>query len=920
MESLPIVLPAAPAASRRAPLPFLAAVVPVVGGVALWLITGSLFALCFAALGPLMMAASFLDAARNRRRERRQSEADAERNWAAADADLLRRHRAEREALWLRLPDASVCLTQPPLRGAQPPDAETSLVVGTGSVASGVRCSGGDDSRGRDFRQRSGVLDDAPIVVRLGGGVCIRGARPVIFAVARALVVQLGLRFGAAQLSLVGTALDDCGLAALPHARRSRRSGFRLGVGTPDSGRVEADALIWLVPADTEVPEGITTVIDVIEPGRANLRTPNGTSTLAVECLSLAQVGQVAEEHAARSDGADVLPDVVSLHELEQPPAGEGLPAAIGRSAYGDVMLDIVEDGPHAIVTGTTGTGKSELLVSWVTAIAAHHGPDRVTFLLADFKGGMAFEPLRALRQVAAVITDLDEEGARRGVSSLTAELRRREALLAAAGARDVREVGIPRLVIVVDEFAALLAEHPDLGAVFIDVAARGRALGMHLILGTQRATGVVRDALAANCPLRVSLRVGDAADSRAMIGTDAAAELPGGAASRGVGLVRRPSDSEPIAVRVALTGATELRGIGLRWAETAPPRSPWLPALPSRLPLGDLLTAPDRASGDAVILGRADEPVQQMQPLETLHCGQERGLVFLGASGSGRTTALRVLAAQRSGTDTVWVPRDLEGAWDLVDAWSSGEERVPALVLCDDLDALVAGFPPDYGQQFAQRWEHLLRSGAGMTFAVTAGRSTGAVGRVLDALPRRALLRMATRVEHLAAGGEASAFLRDRSPGRAWIGDREVQLAWVDDDHDGVGEPIDPIEPPAMTTWSPSCAVTAIVSAGARATASRLRDAHAGFEVVLVGAEPTLPDGHRILIADAETWQRNWSSWQRIRAEGEVVIRAEQPADLRQLAGVRELPPFARSHAGRAWSVRGAEPPRRVILAELMP
>lgn len=81
MESLPIVLPAAPAASRRAGLPFLAAVVPVVGGVALWLITGSLFALCFAALGPLMMAASFLDAARNRRRERRQGEADAERNW-----------------------------------------------------------------------------------------------------------------------------------------------------------------------------------------------------------------------------------------------------------------------------------------------------------------------------------------------------------------------------------------------------------------------------------------------------------------------------------------------------------------------------------------------------------------------------------------------------------------------------------------------------------------------------------------------------------------------------------------------------------------------------------------------------------------------------------------------------------------------
>ncbi|WP_226532750.1 FtsK/SpoIIIE domain-containing protein [Microbacterium paraoxydans] len=914
MNSLPIVLPAAAPPSRRAPLPFLAAAVPVIGGVLLWVITGSVFALCFAALGPLMMGASFLDAARTRRRERRRAEADAERDWAVAEGELIRRHRAERDALWLRLPDASVCLTQPPLRGAEPPDAETSLVVGAGSVASGVGCSGGDDSRSRDFRRRSGLLEDAPTVVPLGGGVCIRGARPVILAVARALVVQLGLRFSAAQLSLVGTALDECGLDAMPHARRSRRSGFRLGVGTHESGRVDADSLIWLTPADAEVPEGITTVIDVVEPGQARLRTPNGTSTLAVECLSFAQAAQVAEEHAALGDGAEVLPEVLSLHELEQPPLGEGLAAVVGRSAYGDVMIDIVEDGPHAIVTGTTGTGKSELLVSWVTALAAHHGPDRVTFLLADFKGGTAFEPLRALRQVAAVITDLDDEGARRGVSSLTAELRRREALLAAAGARDVRDVGIPRLVIVVDEFAALLAEHPDLGAVFIDVAARGRALGMHLILGTQRATGVVRDALAANCPLRLSLRVADAADSRAMIGTDAAAELPGGAASRGVGLVRRPADSEPIAMRVALTGAAELRGIGVRWAEAAPPRSPWLPALPSCLPLGDLLRAPDHAPGDALILGRADEPAQQVQPLETLRCGQERGLVLLGAPGSGRTTALRVLAAQRSDSDTVWVPRDLEAAWDLIDIWTCGNERVPSLVLCDDLDTLVSDFPPEYGQQFAHRWERLLRAGSGTTFVVTAGRSTGALGRVLDTLPRRALLRTATRVEHLAAGGEAAAFLRDRGPGRASIGDREVQLAWLDD---AVGEPI---YPRSQATWSPSCPVTAIVSAGARATAARLRDAHAGFEVVLVGAEPTLSDSNRILVADAETWQRNWSSWQRIRAEGEVVIRAEQQADLRQLAGVRELPPYARAHAGRAWTVRGAESPRRAILSELMP
>lgn len=174
-------------------------------------------------------------------------------------------------------------------------------------------------------------------------------------------------------------------------------------------------------------------------------------------------------------------------------------------------------------------------------------------------------------------MTDLDDEGARRGVQSLTAELRRREAVLADLGAKNIAEADgrLARLVIVVDEFAALLQDHPDLGAVFTDVAARGRALGMHLILGTQRAAGVIRDGLAANCPLRVSLRVTEAADSRLVIGSDDAAELPGGAASRGLAFVRRPQDAAATAVRVALAGASDLRGISARWPDATAPASP---------------------------------------------------------------------------------------------------------------------------------------------------------------------------------------------------------------------------------------------------------------------------------------------------------------------------------------------------------
>ncbi len=890
----------------------MAAIVPIAAGVVLWLVTGSLFALCFAALGPLMIVASLVDAARTRRRDRRRNDAEAEEAWAVAEQALDRRQREERAARWLREPDAASCLAHPPLRGAHAPDASTDLVVGSGTTPSGIRCGGGDDARARDFRERCAKLHDAPLVVPLGGGVCLRGPEPLVASAARALAMQLCLRFRSAQLSLVGVELERWGLESLPHALRARRGGFRLGIAVAGAVPIDADAVIWQAETGTEVPDGVTTVIDIGEPRSASLRTPHGIVSLSVECLSLAQTEAIARDCAEQAGDADLLPVAVAMHDLGQSRGDHGLPAAIGRSVHGEIVVDIVEDGPHAIVTGTTGTGKSELLVTWVTAIAASNGPDRVTFVLADFKGGTAFEPLRELPQVAAVITDLDEDGARRGVSSLTAELRHREAVLAAAGARDVRDVALPRLIIVVDEFAALLQEHSDLGAVFTDVAARGRALGMHLILGTQRAAGVVRDALAANCPLRVSLRVGDPADSRVVIGTDAAAEIPGGAASRGIALVRRPEDREPVAARVALTSASDLRSVALRWAATARSRSPWLPALPAHIPLADLEDDAAAVSNGTVVLGRSDIPEQQAQPLELLTCGVERGIAIVGAPGSGRTAALRTIAVQRA--DALWVPHDAERAWDAVAAWASGAERMPSLLLCDDLDALVAAYPPEHAQQFGQRWEQLLRAGGGTTVVVTAARTSGPIGRLLDPLPRRALLRMPSRVEHLAAGGEASAFVRDRAPGRASIGGREVQFAWVEN-----GSLAAPVEHPAEA-WRPQTRLTGVVSSGGPALVPLLRAAHPECEVLLAGADLLVPSEPCILVADAETWQRSWSLWQRIRAEGEALIRVEQPGDLRQLAGVRELPPFARPHAGRAWSIRGAGSPRRVVVPALAP
>ncbi|UNK69602.1 FtsK/SpoIIIE domain-containing protein [Microbacterium sp. H1-D42] len=900
MDATTIVLPSGPAPVRRPPLPLLAAIVPVIAGVVLWLVTGSLFALCFAALGPLMLIASFFDGLRSRGKEHRRAKAEADAAWQRADAELERLHLEEHTDAWRREPDAAGCLLEPPLRGHAGIDGDTPIVIGRGTTRSRVRATGGDDDRSRAFRAQAEHLDDAPVSVAIGGGVCVRAPEPVAVAVVRALVAQLCLRFGPAQLALSGDGVSSWGLESFPHAGR-RRADFRLRVGEGE----QADAVICIRKPGEEPPDGITTVLDFTNPAAAKARRPQGSAELSVEALSAQQTQTIGAGIADKSADESSVPDRIMLDELA-PADRVGLRASLGRGERGDLALDLVEDGPHAIVTGMTGTGKSELLTSWVAGIAAVHPPDEVAFVLIDFKGGTAFDPLRVLPHVVAVVTDLDADGARRGVGSLTAELRRRETALAEAGVRDVRECpSLARLVIVVDEFAALLQEHPDLGAVFTDVAARGRALGMHLMLGTQRASGVIRDALAANCPLRISLRVAEAADSRFVIGSDAAAELPGGVESRGLAFVRRPRDSEAHLARIALTDTTDLRATAAAWGGHIAPASPWLPPLPT------LLELPESALGHvAAVLGLADEPVRQRQPWVTLERGD--GLAIVGGPGAGKSTTLRMLAAQLP--DAVVVPADPEGAWDVVAELAAGGSARTGVVLCDDLDVLAAAYPPDYAQLFLSRWERIVRRPEGAVIALS--RVSGPVGRLIDAVPHRALLRMSSKVEHIAAGGEPAAFERTRPVGRAWMAGREVQFC-VPSDLDvshGAAAP----EPPA---WRATQRVSGVVTGAVEATCTVLASGHPTHRVrTLAETDGSLqdPSDHgapTIIVGDPEEWRARWSLLQNVRTGGELVVAAEHSPELRQLAGVRDLPPFARLHADRAWAVVAGRMPRRVLL-----
>jgi DNA segregation ATPase FtsK/SpoIIIE, S-DNA-T family len=181
---------------------------------------------------------------------------------------------------------------------------------------------------------------------------------------------------------------------------------------------------------------------------------------------------------------------------IERWRSGMGRPrTAVGLSAHGLVELDLISDGPHALVAGTTGSGKSELLRSLVAGLSIVNGPGDIAFLLIDYKGGATFADCSRLPHTVGLVTDLDAHLTRRVLRSLDAELRRREVLFAQVGARDLDQyrrtisphASLHRLVLIVDEFAALAEELPDFLDGLVDIAQRGRSLGIHLILATQR-------------------------------------------------------------------------------------------------------------------------------------------------------------------------------------------------------------------------------------------------------------------------------------------------------------------------------------------------------------------------------------------------------------------------------------------------
>lgn len=351
-----------------------------------------------------------------------------------------------------------------------------------------------------------------------------------------------------------------------------------------------------------------------------------------------------ASSVVSRADGADLphraaLTDAPGVWEVgrrwrenaqgprEEPAGGdaggdatgprETLEARIGVGPGGvAVSIDLLRDGPHALVAGTTGSGKSELLQTLILTLALTRSPDELAVALVDFKGGASFGACARLPHVVGQVTDLDPGAAERALTGLQAELRRRERLFAAAGAADLatyrarrRDGGsdgsgggepLPRLLIVVDEFRAMADDHPDFIPGLVRIAAQGRSLGIHLVLATQRPGGAITADMRANIALRIALRVSSAADSRDVIDAPDAAEIPADRPGRAV--VRRGSGAPETLQTYLAAGLPAVSGPGV-WHSPDPAQGA---DPPTRAAAARSLTAP-RAPAARTAHGRAD-------------------------------------------------------------------------------------------------------------------------------------------------------------------------------------------------------------------------------------------------------------------------------------------------------------------------
>ena len=368
---------------------------------------------------------------------------------------------------------------------------------------------------------------------------------------------------------------------------------------------------------------------------------------------------------------------------------------------YVELNLHEKAHGPHGLVAGTTGSGKSETVQSYILSLAVNFHPHEVGFLLIDYKGGGMANLFANLPHLLGTITNLDKAESMRAMASIKSELSRRQRIFGENGVNHINgynklfKLGkvaepLPHLFLISDEFAELKKEQPDFMSELVSAARIGRSLGIHLILATQKPSGVVDEQIWTNSRFRLCLKVQNAGDSKEMIRTPDAANITqagraylqvgnneiyelfqsawSGASYGGSQTEEEKEDDRVYLVNALGQGellnqdlsgpeeSSQIKATQLevtvdhlaevyRREQAVPVKKPWLPPLPAMLESPYTGTVQDSASfgtGDYTLgLGLIDIPEEQTQEEYTLDLMKNGHLLYMASSGYGKTVLL---------------------------------------------------------------------------------------------------------------------------------------------------------------------------------------------------------------------------------------------------------------------------------------
>ena len=409
--------------------------------------------------------------------------------------------------------------------------------------------------------------------------------------------------------------------------------------------------------------------------------------------------------------GAETFSDLQVLQKWQQNAPYKSLAVPIGLRGKEDlVYLNLHEKahGPHGLIAGTTGSGKSETIQSYILSLAVNFHPHDVAFLLIDYKGGGMANLFKNLPHLLGTITNLDGAQSMRALASINAEIHRRERLFREFEVNHINQYQkkfkngeatepLPHLFLISDEFAELKVNQPDFIKELVSIARVGRSLGVHLILATQKPSGVVDDQIWSNSRFKLALKVADRTDSMEMLKTPDAAEITQtGRAYLQVGnnevyelfqSAWSGADYQPDKDELGIEDHTiylindlgqyevlnqDLSGLDLaedikevpteleaivsqiqlltESQQIPPVPQPWLPPLKERMTLQELEPIQPQEVWEqkkpvSVLLGMADIPQAQKQEPVSVNLSKDGHILLYGSPGTGKTTFLQSAA-----------------------------------------------------------------------------------------------------------------------------------------------------------------------------------------------------------------------------------------------------------------------------------